>query len=155
MHTGRSLTICWSLPWGAGGVWSWRVCSQIGCLLPGGCGPRGVGVSALGGGVCSCQGVSALGGYIPACTEADTPPPVDRQKLVKILPWPNFVVAGKHTEYRYVTAVKYRRIWQNHPCMNSITASRKRRKHSSVMVTDKQSGFNTWSSLWIICNLIR
>ena len=51
----------------------------------GGCLPRG------GGGM--------VGGGIPACTEADTPlppsPPVDRHTLVKTLPWPNFVAAGK------------------------------------------------------------
>ena len=47
----------------------------------------------LGGG-----GVPDRGeGGIPACTEADTPPPpVDRQTLVKILPWPNFVAAGNY-----------------------------------------------------------
>ena len=85
------------------------VCSG-GCLIPGGVCSGGVsapggstswGVSAprgvcLPGGVC-LQGVSApaLGGCIPACTEAD--PPVDRHTLVKILPWPNFVAAGKNT----------------------------------------------------------
>ena len=63
MRTGRSLTICWKLLSGGGGV-----CSRGG-LFP--------------------------GEYIPACTEADTPPPVDRQTPVKILPWPNFVAAGK------------------------------------------------------------
>ena len=57
-----------------GGVWS------RGGLLLGGSGPRGV---------------SGPGGYIPACTEVD-PPPVDRQTPVKILPWPNFVAAGKN-----------------------------------------------------------
>ena len=34
------------------------------------------------------------GGLILACTEVD--PPVDRQTPVKILPWPNFVAAGKY-----------------------------------------------------------
>ena len=66
----------------------------------------GGGVSGLGG-VClvwggvpgpgGCPwsgGVSGPGG-IPACTEADTPP-VDRHTLVKTLPWPNFVAAGKY-----------------------------------------------------------
>ena len=99
MRTGRSLTVCCSLlpgggcllqggsaPGGCllqGGVCSWGVsanggiCSWGVCLLPG--------VSARGG-VCSqgvCSRGSALGGVcswgsIPACTEADTPPFVDR-----------------------------------------------------------------------------
>ena len=91
-----------------------------GCLLPGGCllqGMSGLGGVCSGGcllwgrGVCS-QGVSGLGGCllqgglllggcllpggvdIPVCTEADTPPPVDRHTPVKILPWPNFLAAG-------------------------------------------------------------
>ena len=81
-----------------------------GCLLLGGVSaPGGVYWGGLLRGVCVCsQGrcvsapeggcVSAPGGMgIPACTEADTPPPpVDRQTLVKILPWPNFVAAGKY-----------------------------------------------------------
>ena len=63
-----------------GGVWSGG-----GCLLGGVSGPGGV-----------CSG----GAYIPACTEADTlSPPVDRQTPVKILPWPNFVAAGKNWYY--------------------------------------------------------
>ena len=89
MRTGRSLTVCCSLLPG-------------GCLLPGrgawsgGCLLRGWGgVPGLGG----C-GWSGGGVGIPACTEADTPPPtsppVDRQTPVKILPWPNFVAAGKN-----------------------------------------------------------
>ena len=57
------------------------------CFFPGGggvCSGGGVGwVSAPGGGVCylggSGPGVGGGGwGCIPACTEADTPPPVDR-----------------------------------------------------------------------------
>ena len=70
------------------------VCSQGGCLLPGGGGCLvWRGACLPGGGVC------LLGG-IPACTEADTPPPppVDRHTLVKILPWPNFVAAGNKTD---------------------------------------------------------
>ena len=65
----------------------------------------GVGVSAPGGGgVCSGR-VSAPRGGVPgpgggrvgiqACTEADTPPP-PMWTLVKILPSPNFVAAGKN-----------------------------------------------------------
>ena len=76
-----------------GGICSWRgVCSQGGVCS--------WGVCLLLGCVC-CWGVSALGGcllrgYTPACIEGETPPPVDRQPLVKILPWPNFVAAGKN-----------------------------------------------------------
>ena len=62
MRTGRSLTVCWG-------------------LLPRGGWLSAPGGSAPGGGVCSggclVQGGSARGGgYIPACTEADTPPPL-------------------------------------------------------------------------------
>ena len=60
---------------GLGGVWSGRGLCSWGVPGPGG---------------------SAPGGYIPACTEADTPPPVDRHTPVKILPWPNFIAAGKN-----------------------------------------------------------
>ena len=85
-----------------------------GCLVPGGSAPRGVvclvrwgvpgprGVCSQGGGVSGPRGCFILGpggawsqgGSIPACTEADTPTPVDRHTLVKTLPWPNFVAAG-------------------------------------------------------------
>ena len=58
----------------------------------------GLGVCAWSGGsACSGGSLPGLGGHIPACTEADTPPPVDRQTPVKILPWPNFVAAGKNS----------------------------------------------------------
>ena len=98
MRTGRSLTICCSLPprgvsgpGGSlvGGVSAPRgVCSGGGgllpgggCLLQGGCvcsgGSARGGVSAPGG--CLLPGGLLEGGCIPACTEADTlPPPVDR-----------------------------------------------------------------------------
>ena len=68
---------------------------------PGGSAPGGVSgpgclvrgdVSAPGGS--APQGGLCWGVGIPACTEADTPP-VDRHTPVKILPWPNFVAAGK------------------------------------------------------------
>ena len=80
LHTGRSLTICWSLlP--RGGVSAPRgVCSR--------------GVSAPWGGVCS-RGCLLRGGCISQHALRQTPlPPVDRHTLVKILPWPNFVAAG-------------------------------------------------------------
>ena len=96
-----------------GGVVSAPGCvSTLGCLLPEGC-LLWEGEGCLLGGVCS-QGVSgpgrkwgcALGGCLlrgGVCSggisqhapEADTPP-VDRQTPVKILPWPNFVAAGKN-----------------------------------------------------------
>ena len=79
-----------------GGVWSRGVCSG-GCLVWGVCSrgvvcsqggwsaPRGecllwgcllLGGCLLWGCVCSRGWVSAPGGYIPACTEANTPPPL-------------------------------------------------------------------------------
>ena len=73
---------------GPGGAWS------RGCGVPG---PGGL-VSGLEG-VCAWSGGCLLRGGvgIPVCTESDTPlPPVDRQTPVKILPWPNFVAAGKN-----------------------------------------------------------
>ena len=67
-----------------------------GCLPgPGGCAWSRGGVCSRG--VCAWSGGWVVllpgGGGIPACTEVDTPPPVDRHTLVKILPWPNFVAA--------------------------------------------------------------
>ena len=66
-----------------------------GCLLSG-VSARGLGGQSAPGGVCLPPGVSALGDVcsggrgisswgcgIQACTEADTPPPVDRQTPVK------------------------------------------------------------------------
>ena len=89
---------------GPGGAWSGG-----GCLLPGvwyrGCLIRG---GCLVRGVCSQGGVC-----IPACTEADTlPPPCGQNSwhtLVKILPWPNFVAAGKY--YLRVVAAIWSRIF--------------------------------------------
>ena len=54
--------------------------------------PRGG--SALGG--VSTWGVSAPRGGVSQHALRQTPPPVDRilDRLVKILPWPNFVAAG-------------------------------------------------------------
>ena len=90
------------VPGPGGSAWSGGVCLVCGevCLvqggLPGQGGPGGVclvrwGLPGPGG------GLPGPGGYIPACIEADTPlPPVDRQMPVKILPWPNFVAAGKN-----------------------------------------------------------
>ena len=119
MRIGHSLTVCWSLlpggvwcrgvVWcqggsgakggsGSGGVYGARgVVWSRGIWYQGGSGARGVvwsqGVWYKGG--VWFRGGSGARGYIPACTEAD-PPPVDRQMPVKILPWPNFVAAGKY-----------------------------------------------------------
>ena len=93
MRTGRSLTVCCSLLPGGGGLVQGGS-ARGGCLVRGG--------SAPGGGVSAPRGVPGPGGGawcrggIPACTDADTPPPVDRHTLVKTLPWPNFVAAGKY-----------------------------------------------------------
>ena len=58
------------------------VCPRGECLLPGGC--------LVLGGFCS-------GGWVSQHAQRQTPlPPVDRQTPVKILPWPNFVAAGKY-----------------------------------------------------------
>ena len=66
-----------------------------GCLLQGGLVPGGV--SAPGGfgpGGMSAPGESGPGGGISQHALRQTPP-VDRHTPVKILPWPNFVAAGK------------------------------------------------------------
>ena len=69
-----------------------------GCLVWGVSAPRGV----PGPRGCLLLGGAWSGGVgIPACTEADTLPPVDRHTLVKILPWPNFVAAGKNVILKY------------------------------------------------------
>ena len=76
MCTGRSLTVCCSLLPG-GGVPGPGGCAWSGGDVPGlggWCLVRG-GVPGLGGGVPAPGGA---GGGIPACTEADTLPPVDR-----------------------------------------------------------------------------
>ena len=102
-----------------GGCLLWGVSAPGGCLLWGVSDPGGVcswwGVSTPGCGVCSrrvsalgvsAPGVSAPGGYIPACTEADTPRGQNSwHTLVKILPWPNFVAAGKYIIYIQVIPV--------------------------------------------------
>ena len=65
-----------------GGVSAPGGCLLLGVSVPGGCLLQGVcswGMSALGGGGGVCSG----GSGIPACTEADTPPRVDRQTPVK------------------------------------------------------------------------
>ena len=93
MRTGRSLTVCCSLlPEGGS--------APGGGLLLGGSAPVGgvcswEGLPGRGGGVPGTGGVSARGGV---CQHAlrQTPPPVDRHTLVKILPWPNFVAAGNY-----------------------------------------------------------
>ena len=79
----------------SGGVFAW----SGGCLPgPGGVSAWSGGVSAWSGGAAWCGegGLPGPGGVclvpggsgIPACTEADTLPPVDRHTLVKTLPWP-------------------------------------------------------------------
>ena len=93
MRTGRSLTVCRSLLLGGWLLWGVSAPGGCVCLLPWGCLLPGMGCLLLEGcllpgvsasrGVCS-QGVSAWGVSaprgcgVPACTEADTPPPVDR-----------------------------------------------------------------------------
>ena len=96
-------SVCFGGMPGPGGYLLWGVSALGGCLLRGVC---------SGGCVCS-EGVSALGcvsapggpgpggsslGGIPACTEADTLPPLwtESQMHVKTLPWPNFVAAGNY-----------------------------------------------------------
>ena len=65
-------------------------------LLPGG--------SALGGSAPG-RGVSRPGGVTSQHALWQTPP-VDRHTLVKILPWPNFVVAGKYYLQLRLRAIK-------------------------------------------------
>ena len=82
-----------------GGVWSGGVSGLGGgwCLLRGGCLVQGGLVSGLGGGVCLVRGVVSAPGGVSQYALRQTPlPPVDRQTPVKILPWPNFVAAGKY-----------------------------------------------------------
>ena len=62
-----------------------------GCLVPGRSGPRGGGISP-----------HAL---------RQTPPPVDRQTPVKILPWPNFVAAGKYSSESGIIGLCFTGIW--------------------------------------------
>ena len=91
MRTGRSLTVCWSLL--PGGVWSrWEGGMVLGGMVRGVSGPGGV--SGQGGLV---QGVwSGEGGISQYALRQIPLSPVDRQTPVKILPWPNFVEAGKN-----------------------------------------------------------
>ena len=60
---------------------------------PGGCLVRGLCLVQRG---CAWSGGGRPG--IPACTEADTLPPVDRHTPVKTLPWPNFVAASNKSQ---------------------------------------------------------
>ena len=104
MRTGRSFTVCCSLlPGGGsgpGGCLVWGLSAPGGvCLVQGGSASGGCLLRGVCSGGCLLQrGVCSWGGgvFIPACTEADTPPLVDRHTLVKILSWPNFVAAGKN-----------------------------------------------------------
>ena len=85
-----------------GGVGGYPACTEADTPPPGGSGPRGVcsgGCLLLGGGlgVPGPEGVCSQGGWVSQHALRQTPlPPVDRQTLVKILPWPNFVAAGKY-----------------------------------------------------------
>ena len=84
MRTGRSLTVCWSVLPGGGG------------LVPGGSGVGGYGL----GGVCPGRCLLGGGGEdgIPVCTEAD--PPVNRMNDRQVLKYylgHNFVAAGNKT----------------------------------------------------------
>ena len=120
MRTGRSLTVCWSLLlggvclWersaslGEGGVCFWRgsVCFWGECLPLGGvCSGGSVcfggclllwGGCLLLGGVCFWGGVCS--GRVYSSMHWGRPPHAQNSlhMLVKILPWPNFVAAGKN-----------------------------------------------------------
>ena len=114
MRTGRSLTVCRSLLPG-GCLLQGGVCLLWGgCLLPGGWVCLLWEVSAPGGGcllwrgicswgVCVCSGGVCSGGGIPACTEADTPPPLwtEWQTGAKILPWPQLITSLILNHHRY------------------------------------------------------
>ena len=111
MRTGHSLTVCWSLLPGGGGsgpggclVWGEsapRGVSSQGGSAPGGSAPRGV--WSRGGGVWS-RGVLVWGVY-PSMHWGR--PPVDRHMPVKILPWPNFVAAGKNDKTSFSNFADY------------------------------------------------
>ena len=79
MHTGRLLTICWSLL--PGGCLLWGVCSQ-------------------GRGVCS-WGVSV---HVSQHALRQTPPLLtESQPPVKTLPFPNFIAAGNKLQVNYLS----------------------------------------------------
>ena len=96
------------VPGPGGCTWSWGGVPGLGCGPGLGGHTWSRGVPGLGG-YLVLGGVSALGGFqpggrllvggIPACTEADTPPPLltESQTPVKTLPWPNFVAAGNYS----------------------------------------------------------
>ena len=101
MRIGRSLTIWCSLLQGGGGAGPgglfWGVPGLVGgCLVRevsalGGSAPRG---GLPPGGVSAVGGLSAPRGASQHALRQTPLPPVDRHTLVKVLPWPNFVVAG-------------------------------------------------------------
>ena len=79
----------------------WGVSAPRGCLDWGAPGPGEGGVCSWGGGVSGLGGWGwgclLMGGWVSQYALRQTPlPPVDRQTLVKILPWANFVAAGKN-----------------------------------------------------------
>ena len=78
MRTGRSLTVCWRLLPGGGGM-------LLGGGVPGLGGMRGV-VCLVRGGLASQH----------ALRQTPSPPWTESQTPVKTLPWPNFVAAGKN-----------------------------------------------------------
>ena len=131
MLTGRSLTVCCSLLRGGGGVPGRGMCLVWGVSAPGGVclvrgvPPRGRGVClvrgvCLRGGQCAWSGGSASGGCLlpggyPSMHWGRHPsPPVDRQTLVKILPWPNFVAAGnKQDTWRNASSTQTAGAWRS------------------------------------------
>ena len=102
MRTGRSLTVCWHLLPRGWSAWSGGVCLVGGCLPGQGAawsrevsGPGGV---PGPGGLWSCGGGAWSGGVSQHALRQTPLPPVDRHTLVKTLPWPNFVAAGKNDQ---------------------------------------------------------
>ena len=114
MRTGRSLTVCCSLP-GPGGVCLVRggVCSGGGLPGPGGgsAWSRGGGLPDPGGGsapgrlgLLSGGSAPGEGGVYPSMHWGRHPPPSpcgqnSWHTLVKILPWPNFVAADNKNSF--------------------------------------------------------
>ena len=100
MRTGRSLTVCWCLLPGGGGLCSGGVSAPGGVWSGGGVSSPGGGVSAprgsaLWGGIWSRGWPLLWGGVVSQHALRQTPPLwTESQTPVKTLPWPNFVAAG-------------------------------------------------------------